>query len=187
MTTIKQFTDNKIHVATVSPEMRIAQANAAKEHLEAVSEALAKDLAVLQDIYKALGYTGEEDVWKNIPTRNHLADDKVVHASYLNLIARSLLRSESMDFSEHVRTRFAIKALIRNPEASTATATTVSNIRSKYINLLDLHGEVKEPGLMEKFKAWVDAIFAKITGDAEKKEPKVVMVQEPVGDTKLST
>lgn len=150
---------------TTSIDKEIVINQAKKEELECKAVSLAKDKEIVERILSVLGYEGEQDLWDNLPSTNYLDDVKVVHASYLNLLARVLLRSTDIKTSENIRNRFADNGIINSPETTSLSAKNTDVLRSKFVNLLEIHGEVRHPSLVEKLKLWFKTLMDKIGGN----------------------
>lgn len=160
--TIKNFTDNTIHATDLPIATRIVRAKAAQEHLDQVTKVLEKDHQMLDDIYRCLGIQNEEELWSTYPTSDAHASVVDLHTSYLNLLARSILRSSSCDFSEATRLRFGISGFIVKPETANLSVANVSLLRSKFINLWSIHGVIKRPSILQRFMTRILSIFNKM-------------------------
>lgn len=159
--TIKNFTDNAIHATNLPIETRIVRAKAAQEHLDQVTKVLEKDQQLLGDIFRCLGIESEVDLWEEYPTEDPHASVIELHRSYLNLLARTVLRSNGTDFSEATRARFAISGFVVKPETANLSTTNLSLLRSKFINLWSIHGDIKRPNALQRLLARLLSIFNK--------------------------
>lgn len=156
-------------ISTTTIDLRLASTKAQQEHLEHLNASLTKDKEVVSAIMFALDYKKEADIWSDIPTSDTLAEVKCLHHCYLNMLARCILRSTDTATSEELRLRFADKAIIKNPVSTALSQKNEDIMRSKYINLMAIHGEVKKPGFKEKFKAWIDQLFNRISEEQPEK------------------
>lgn len=159
MTTIKQFTDTNITGATCSIDLKIIKARAASEHLTQVSNALSKDAATIRQLCTLLGVNSVEAALEYIPTTDALAKADVLHESYINLVLRTLLRSDSPETSSMIRSRFAQADYLVN--LGSVQGDALKDMRAKYINLLEIHGAVKLPNLWERFVIKMQGWFAR--------------------------
>ncbi len=167
MTSIKNFTDSNVHAAGLATDIRIVRTAAAQEHLEQVAACLNKDQAIISEIVKALGLTHESEIWEIIPNVSESLTGVELHRSYLNILLRTLLRSDSVEFSENIRARFASKTILKDPDALSLSAENMEKLRAKFINLYSIHGDVKLPTTLDKLKAWVKALFDRIGGEGK--------------------
>ena len=150
---------------TTSIDLRLAKIKAQQEALEHRNVSLTNDRNLVKDIMTALAYESENDIWADLPAIDPLLPAKDLHHAYLNLLARVLLRSEgSVAFNEDVRKRFAEKKIICAPSKVNLTEASHELLRSKFINLLEIHGEVRHPTRMERFKVWFQGVLDRIGG-----------------------
>lgn len=148
MTTSKQFAD-KIVLSNENIETKIVMAAAAAEQINVVTKSLIQDKEMLDSIMKLLNVTKLDDILSVVPVSTAIGHHEDLHASYLNLLTRTLLRSNGPEMSAMLRTRFATPNLmIRTGDLQPAS---VKEMRALYINLLELHGEVKLPTFWERF------------------------------------
>lgn len=157
--TIKNFTENNVHLVQLPLAVRVARVNAAQEHLGYTLEALERDQKTVEKIFDVLGIKTKEELFSLLPNTNPMQDHDNLYKSYLMLLARTLIRSTSPETSNSIRQRFPYTA------GGAATEEDTQRLRSKFINLLELHGEVRLPSAWEKLQAFVQALFNRITGD----------------------
>lgn len=156
MTTIKQYTDSVIYSSTGSIELKMIKAKAATEHMSTITNSLAADRETIKQLNVVLGNVSDDDYWGYLPTTNVEASAEVLHTSYLNLLGRCLLRSDSPERSEALRKRFALPSYIVTGKVSDAV---LKDMRTKYVNLLEIHGEVKAPNLWERILHYCKNMF----------------------------
>lgn len=157
--TIKNFTDSAIHNPNIDVAVRIVRCRAAQEQLQYTTDALVKDQRVLDQIFKTLDMK-KEQLFTTIPNVDPMQEYQALYRAYLILLARTLTRSTSPETSDFIRARFPFI-----PTGTEVNSENLERLRSKFINLLELHGEVRLPTAFEKLQALVQRIFARITGD----------------------
>lgn len=166
--TIKDYTDNTIFGADLDINTKLLKSKAAQEHLDQLTKVLEKDQQLLADIYRSLDIKNADDIWKNIPVDDAQTDIVALHKSYLNLLARCIHKSSSTEFSENLRTRFAVSGFIVKPETANLSSTNASLLRSKFINLWTLHGVIRRPNLVQRLIYKFASLFSK-KGNKEQK------------------
>lgn len=157
--TIKNFTDSEIHNPKIDVDVRLVRCRAAQEELQCTANALTKDQRVLKQITTALGMK-KEDLFITIPNIDPMQEYSDLYRAYLIILARTITRSASTETSVFIRERFPFI-----PAGTEANSENLDILRSKFINLLEIHGEVRLPSAFEKLQALIHRLFARITGD----------------------
>lgn len=147
---------------TTSIDAKIISNNAKREELQHELDLLTRNKETIQLALNALGWD-EEKLWSLLPcTDISVRTMEEVHYSYLNLLVRVLSRTTSITELESYLNRFADPLFLTKPSQNALSLTNQELMKSKFVNLLDIHGEVRFPTPLEKFKAWVIAIMDRL-------------------------
>lgn len=157
--TIKNFTENNVHLVQLPLAVRVVRVQAAQEQLNYTLEALERDQKTVDKIFEILDIKTKEELFSLLPKTDPMQNHDDLYKSYLMLLARTLIRSTSPETSNSIRQRFPFNA------CGAGTEDDTQRLRSKFTNLLELHGEVRLPSAWEKLQAYVQALFNRITGD----------------------
>lgn len=162
-TSIKTITNLRIYDATTPLAERIANARAAQENLAYISKSLEEDQKAVKNILTTLGLK-ESQLWEEeIDTKCIEEHHTLIAQYYCILLARTILRTTSPEFSDSIRSRFYSPVLLEMVHQSEVKADNVLALRSKFINLLEIHGPVKTQNFWSRL--W-DIIKLKFTSNA---------------------
>lgn len=142
-TTIKTITNLRIYDRRLCVDDRLANARAAQENLQHIVNSIVEDKKVLSTILFNLN-SNEVDVYE-LPINTSLNQSAAALAtSYCIVLARVLLQTTSPEFSDAIRERFYNKTIISMLDGSKPPVEENINVlRSKFLNLLEIHGPIK--------------------------------------------
>lgn len=143
-------------------ETKIIKIKAEQEQLTVAHNALFRDKEVVDNIIKLLQLKSEAEIWKQFVQTSIMMSDEILHRSYLLILARCILRSQDHVTSDGLRSRFVIAAYMVQPGNVEMSKQQSKEMRAKYINLLDLHGAVREPNIWERFIAKLQGWFSTV-------------------------